>query len=160
MACAMRCRSWRPMQTGCLVLQVGDRYRPFNLLTFDANAAVYLGHRPVARSQAIAPGVHGLFNVNFNTPWPKTRTLMQRLQQCLEREHEDGFEDLFDALVDEDAVADADLPDTGIGLFLAVAVVCLDSWRRVRRPCQYRCCGRSRRQRGNHRAALRSAGSL
>ncbi|UGB37813.1 NRDE family protein [Frateuria soli] len=89
-------------------------YRPFNLLTFDAQAAFYLGNRPEPRVQAVTPGVHGLSNADFNTPWPKTRQLMARLQAWLD----EGMEDvapLFAALADEQPALDHELPDTGIG---------------------------------------------
>ncbi|GAB3780398.1 NRDE family protein [Dyella agri] len=91
-------------------------YRPFNLLTFDAKAAFYLGNRPEPRAQAVTPGVHGLSNADFNTPWPKTRTLMARLGAWIERGDADDFAPLFTALADERQAPDADLPDTGIGL--------------------------------------------
>ncbi len=91
-------------------------YRPFNLLTFDRADAFYLGNRPAPRTQRVASGVHGLSNADFNTPWPKTRRLMQRLQQWLEAGGTDDFSPLFDALADEDVAADTELPDTGIGL--------------------------------------------
>ncbi|MDO1528987.1 NRDE family protein [Fulvimonas sp. R45] len=91
-------------------------YRPFNLLTFDAQAAFYLGNRPGSRAQAVAPGVHGLSNADFNTPWPKTRALMARLQDWVEAGGEDDFAPLFDALADERPAPDDALPDTGVGL--------------------------------------------
>jgi uncharacterized protein with NRDE domain len=91
-------------------------YRPFNLLTFDAQAAFYLGNRPEARAQAVTPGVHGLSNADFNTPWPKTRALMVRLAAWTETGDADDFAPLFAALADERQAPDADLPDTGIGL--------------------------------------------
>jgi len=90
-------------------------YRPFNLLTFDAHAAFYLGNRPEPRVQAVTPGVHGLSNADFNTPWPKTRALMARIEAWLAGDATD-IEPLFAALVDEQRAADALLPDTGIGL--------------------------------------------
>ncbi|MBA2079477.1 NRDE family protein [Rhodanobacter sp. PCA2] len=91
-------------------------YRPFNLLTFDAQAAFYLGNRPEARAQAVTPGVHGLSNADFNTPWPKTRALMARLATWIEAGDADDFAPLFAALADERQAPDAELPDTGIGL--------------------------------------------
>ncbi|HEX7732333.1 MAG TPA: NRDE family protein [Rhodanobacter sp.] len=91
-------------------------YRPFNLLTFDAQAAFYLGNRPEPRAQAVTPGVHGLSNADFNTPWPKTRALMARLAAWLESADADDFAPLFAALADERQAPDAELPDTGIGL--------------------------------------------
>jgi len=91
-------------------------YRPFNLLTFDAQAAFYLGNRPEPRAQAVTPGVHGLSNADFNTPWPKTRALMTRLAAWIEAGDADDFAPLFAALADERQAPDAELPDTGIGL--------------------------------------------
>jgi uncharacterized protein with NRDE domain len=91
-------------------------YRPFNLLTFDARDAFYLGNRPEPRAQAVTPGVHGLSNADFNTPWPKTRILMARLQGWLAAGGEEDFAPLFDALADERPAPDDELPDTGVGL--------------------------------------------
>jgi uncharacterized protein with NRDE domain len=91
-------------------------YRPFNLLTFDANDAFYLGNRPEPRAQDVTTGVHGLSNADFNTPWPKTRALMQRLQAWTDHGDDTDFAPLFDALADGKVADDAELPDTGVGL--------------------------------------------
>ena len=91
-------------------------YRPFNLLTFDTQYAFYLGNRPEPRQQTIDKGVHGLSNADFNTPWPKTRQLMRRLDEWLRTEQAENFSDLFDALADEQVAPDDELPDTGVGL--------------------------------------------
>jgi uncharacterized protein with NRDE domain len=91
-------------------------YRPFNLLTFDTRDAFYLGNRPGPRKQAIDDGVHGLSNADFNTPWPKTRQLMSRLNEWLQAGPADDFSVLFDALADERVAPDDELPDTGVGL--------------------------------------------
>ena len=98
------------------LLRSAAAYRPFNLLTFDAADAFYLGNRPEPRTQAVAAGVHGLSNADFNTPWPKTRVLMQHLQHWIEAGDDADFAPLFAALADEQVVPDAQLPDTGIGL--------------------------------------------
>jgi uncharacterized protein with NRDE domain len=98
-----------------LLLSAAD-YRPFNLLTFDAHDAFYLGNRPEPRAQAIVPGVHGLSNADFNTPWPKTRALIRQLQDWIDDGGEDDFAPLFAALADEHVAEDAQLPDTGVGL--------------------------------------------
>jgi uncharacterized protein with NRDE domain len=98
------------------LLQVAGDYRPFNLLTFDAHAAFYLGNRPRASSLAIVPGVHGLSNADFTTPWPKTRALMQRMQYWIDAGDDRDFDSVFDALANEDVASDDTLPDTGIGL--------------------------------------------
>jgi uncharacterized protein with NRDE domain len=91
-------------------------FRPFNLLTFDGRDGFYLGNRPQPRAQAITPGVHGLSNADFNTPWPKTRNLMQRVRQWIDEDGDDGFDPLFEALADERPAPDAELPQTGVGL--------------------------------------------
>ncbi|TPG11580.1 NRDE family protein [Rhodanobacter glycinis] len=110
------------------LLRSAAQYRPFNLLTFDAHAAFYLGNRPGPGAQAVTPGVHGLSNADFNTPWPKTRVLMQRLQDWLDHTGTDDFTALFDALADETIAPDAQLPDTGVGLererLLSAAFIC------------------------------------
>lgn len=92
-------------------------YRPFNLLTFDVHDAFYLGNRPVPKAQKVTPGIHGLSNADFNTPWPKTRALMQRLEAWLATQaDDDDVAPLFAALADEHRAPDDQLPDTGVGL--------------------------------------------
>jgi Uncharacterized conserved protein len=98
------------------LLRSAASYRPFNLLTFDARDAFYLGNRPEPRAQAVTPGVHGLSNADFNTPWPKTRALMQHLRHWIDAGDDMNFAPLFAALADEQVAPDAQLPDTGIGL--------------------------------------------
>lgn len=98
------------------LLETAADYRPFNLLTFDTQHAFYLGNRPEPRAQAITPGVHGLSNADFNTPWPKTRALMRRLQAWAEGSEPDDFAPLFAALADPHVYPDSELPDTGVGL--------------------------------------------
>lgn len=104
-----------PAHAQQLLPSAGD-YRPFNLLTFDSDAAFYIGNRPEPRAQPITPGVHGLSNADFNTPWPKTRALMQRLQHWIGTGDDMNFVPLFAALADEQVAPDVQLPDTGIGL--------------------------------------------
>ena len=104
-----------PAHAEQLLRSAGD-YRPFNLLTFDSDAAFYIGNRPEPRAQPITPGVHGLSNADFNTPWPKTRALMQHLQHWIDAGDDTDFALLFAALADEQVAPDEQLPDTGIGL--------------------------------------------
>lgn len=91
-------------------------YRPFNLLTFDTKDGYYIGNRPDAHTQHIEPSVHGLSNADFNTPWPKTRALMQRLSDWMQSSAHDEFAPLFAALADAHRAPDEQLPDTGVGL--------------------------------------------
>ncbi|WP_114239639.1 NRDE family protein [Dyella sp. C9] len=98
------------------LLATAADYRPFNLLTFDQHDAFYLGNRPEPRAQAVTAGVHGLSNADFNTPWPKTRALIQHLTAWLEAGQDDEFAPLFAALADPRGYPDDQLPDTGVGL--------------------------------------------
>lgn len=100
---------------GWLKARAAD-YRPFNLLTFDAQAGYYLGNRPAARAQPIDAGVHGVSNGAFDARWPKTQQLEHRLEAWLATSDHTRFDGLFAALADERIAVDAELPDTGIGL--------------------------------------------
>lgn len=91
-------------------------YPPFNLLLADADECRYLGNHPAA-ARALSPGVHGVSNGALDAPWPKTRRLTAVLQDWVARGEED-MEPLWAALADETRAADADLPDTGVGLEL------------------------------------------
>lgn len=98
------------------LLATAADYRPFNLLTFDAESAFYIGNRPGPGAEAVTPGVHGLSNADFNTPWPKTRALMERLRDWIDVSRADDFAPLFDALADESRPPDDQLPGTGVDL--------------------------------------------
>jgi uncharacterized protein with NRDE domain len=98
------------------LLAAAPGYRPFNLLTFDNAHGFYIGNRPSSKAQPIEPGIHGLSNADFNTPWPKTRALMQRLQAWMDAGNELDVAPLFNALADEHQAPDDLLPDTGVGL--------------------------------------------
>lgn len=93
------------------------RYRPFNLLLFDGASAHFVSNRPGVRGQTIADGVHGLSNGALDAPWPKVRRTTAALEHWLAA-GEAGFASLFAALADTSPAADAELPDTGVGLEL------------------------------------------
>ncbi|KAG9606055.1 hypothetical protein KCV01_g5849, partial [Aureobasidium melanogenum] len=97
-----------------LLATAGD-YRPFNLLTFDHTQAFYLGNHPEARKQEAMPGIHGLSNADFNAPWPKTRSLVGKLEHWVHSADED-IEALFAMVSDPGRWPDDMLPDTGIGI--------------------------------------------
>jgi len=93
-----------------------DAYPPFNLLLADADGANYLGNHPPAR-QRLAPGIHGMSNGALDAPWPKTLRLCESLAGWIAAGDED-LSPLWRALADETIAADAQLPDTGVGLAL------------------------------------------
>jgi uncharacterized protein with NRDE domain len=93
------------------------RYRPFNLLLFDRDAARFVSNNPSARLREISTGVHGLSNGDLDAPWPKVRRATAALRGWLAGGSE-AFAPLFEALADETIAPDAELPDTGVGLEL------------------------------------------
>lgn len=99
---------------GELLATAGD-YRPFNLLTFDSTQAFYLGNHPEARKQEVEDGIHGLSNADFNAPWPKTRSLVGKLEHWVHSADED-IDALFAMVSDPGRWPDDMLPDTGIGI--------------------------------------------
>lgn len=100
------------------LVQHADDYRPFNLLLFDADTAVYLGNHPRASERQVAAGVYGLSNADFDTPWPKTRALVTHLHDWIDTGDENDFMPLFAALADDSPWPDDVLPDTGVGIKL------------------------------------------
>jgi len=97
--------------------KIATRYRPFNLLLFDAEAARFVSNDPDVRARTIADGVHGLSNGDLDAPWPKVRRVTAVLRDWIEA-GDDVFDTLFDAFTDETPAPDAALPDTGVGIVL------------------------------------------
>ena len=93
-------------------------YGRFNLLVFDGVSLGYASNVPGYQSRALAPGVYSLSNGSLDTPWPKTQRLQRALVDWLTSADAAAREvgPLFDALGDDRAVPDAELPDTGVGL--------------------------------------------
>ena len=89
-------------------------FAPFNLLLADADGLEYIGNHPLLRRR-LAPGVHGMSNGPLDAPWPKTQRLMGALSSWMSVPGA-PLDSLWRALEDETPVADAALPDTGIGL--------------------------------------------
>jgi uncharacterized protein with NRDE domain len=98
----------------------------FNLLTVDLAADLWeqpdrpVGHwvtnRPAVQGRVIRAGAFGLSNAALDTPWPKVRTLKQRLIRAVDQHHElDALMgELFAALLDPLPASDAELPKTGL----------------------------------------------
>jgi uncharacterized protein with NRDE domain len=98
---------------------LADGYNGFNLITADVARDTWhwISNRAPAPQQ-LADGVHGLSNAALDTPWPKTQGLKSALRQALSSSAsaEDLIERLLVALADATPAADAELPDTGVGL--------------------------------------------
>lgn len=95
----------------------GAEHGPFGLLWVDAEGRLRHRSNAFASVDRVNPGVHVLSNGPFDADWPKARRAQALLRDWLA----DGREDpatLLDGLQDRRLAADADLPDTGVGLAL------------------------------------------
>ncbi len=88
-----------------------DRFNGFNLLVCDGHELVYFNN--ISRQvQVLEPGLYTLSNAFLDTPWPKTHSARQRLQDWL---HAPGEVATLAALLDDsEPAADDELPDTGV----------------------------------------------
>lgn len=95
-------------------------YAGFNLLLADRTTLGYAGTANGWHTGEVAPGLHSLSNASLDTDWPKTRALRAQLERGLSQlGSEPGpefVEPLLAALCARQPAADAELPDTGIGL--------------------------------------------
>jgi uncharacterized protein with NRDE domain len=89
-----------------------QHYSGFNLLLGDGQQLCHFNSRS-GHTTLLSPGVHGLSNADLNTPWPKLQRLTHALHNALPDAQPDR---LLHLLADPTPAADADLPDTGIGL--------------------------------------------
>jgi uncharacterized protein with NRDE domain len=108
------------MDYAARVGDAGDAYGPHNSLLWDGRELVHASNRFEPRRRRIPPGVHGISNGPFDAPWPKTLRLGAVLERWLRAQHggEPDPAPLLAALADEHGAADAELPDTGVGLEL------------------------------------------
>lgn len=97
------------------------QYGGYNLLLWDGAELVYASNQPQPSHDRVTPGLHGLSNARLDTPWPKVCRLRGALEQWLTQPGA-GDEALLKALADPQAAADAELPDTGVGLTLERAL--------------------------------------
>lgn len=96
------------------------RYPGFNLVVGDADGTWYLSQRSDALRR-LEPGVYGVSNGLLGAPWPKVERGEASLRALLARP-EIGAGELLALLADPTPAADAELPDTGVGLALERAL--------------------------------------
>lgn len=87
-------------------------YSGFNLLLGDSQQLWHFNSLK-GRATALTEGVYGLSNADLDTPWPKLQRAKHALQNGLNTPHSQM---LLELLADSTRAADADLPQTGIGL--------------------------------------------
>jgi uncharacterized protein with NRDE domain len=93
-----------------------DRYAGFSLLLGDAHTLGYFCNREPAAPRLLPPGVYGLSNATLDAPWPKL--LRSRARFTARFAEPISPEQLFAVLGDRSVAADAELPDTGVGIAL------------------------------------------
>ncbi len=87
-------------------------YNPFNLLLFDGQDLLGFESRH-GKAIEMKPGLGGVSNADFHTPWPKLVNLRQSLGRCV-REHNTDNSSLLALLADKAVACDAQLPATGL----------------------------------------------
>jgi uncharacterized protein with NRDE domain len=91
------------------------QYNDFNLLAGDRHSLWCFSSRD-ALIEAVAPGVHGLSNHRLDEPWPKVTSGKAMLRASLEMPEDALSARLLTFLSSTERVADADLPNTGVGV--------------------------------------------
>jgi uncharacterized protein with NRDE domain len=90
-------------------------YSGFNLLVGDFDSAIgYFSNRGDG-VKILHDGIYGLSNHLLDTPWQKVRRGKRALAKIIENK-KISAENLFEILRDTEKAADADLPDTGVGV--------------------------------------------
>lgn len=100
-----------------------DAYNPFNLLVFDGQNLMGLESHS-QRTVTLQPGLGGVSNAGFNTPWPKLLRLQNGLRAALEPDSAQPLDpvSLHHLLHDATRVPDEALPHTGVPLELERAL--------------------------------------
>ncbi len=101
---------------GALVPEAA-RYAGFSLLLGDEHSLGYYCNRDSAPPRLLLPGIYGLSNATLDTPWPKLVQSRARLG-ALVAAPALAPEQLLGVIADRTRAADAELPDTGVGLEL------------------------------------------
>jgi uncharacterized protein with NRDE domain len=93
-------------------------YNGFNLLIWERNVLWYYSNRSAGRErrESVKPGVYGLSNHFFDTPWPKVEKGKVALQRCMDSGKGYMIKNLFGILADKEQAPDKDLPVTGVSL--------------------------------------------
>ncbi len=91
-------------------------HNPFNLIGGDLASGRWWWRSDRQSETPLPAGVHGLSNAALNEPWPKVRRLSAALAHALHGGDASLEARLFALLGERSVAADAELPDTGIGL--------------------------------------------
>ena len=92
----------------------GPLYNGFNLVFGDSDGLFVYSNR--GQAAPLQPGLYGLSNHLLETPWPKVTRGKAALARYLQGPEIPVIAPLFGLLADRHVAADAELPNTGIGL--------------------------------------------
>lgn len=96
--------------------ETADQYSGFNLIVGDRDALYYYSNME-GKITPISPGIHGLSNHLFNTPWPKVEMAKQGFTDAITPPRDEiDKERIFQLLRDDTLPPDEALPDTRVGL--------------------------------------------
>jgi uncharacterized protein with NRDE domain len=108
------CGDQTPINYARQVLDVGDQYNGFNLLTGNLSQLVYCSNRH-SDIIPLSPGIYSLSNELLDSPWPKALHAKQALTPLLQSNPTD-IDQLIRCLHRREPFPDECLPDTGIGI--------------------------------------------
>lgn len=91
------------------------QFSGFNLLAMDRDGLAYVTSHPQPAARMLMPGIYGLSNKHLDTPWPKLLHAKQRFERELAADRPQPAA-LMQLLSDRGIAADAELPDTGVGI--------------------------------------------
>jgi uncharacterized protein with NRDE domain len=98
------------------VRERAESFNDFNLLAGSPEGIFYLSSK-TSEVRSIEPGLYGMSNHLFETPWPKVVRARAGLQNALKETDEKIIQSkLFETLSDSTIAMDQELPDTGVGV--------------------------------------------
>ncbi|MGD9055615.1 MAG: NRDE family protein [Desulfobacterales bacterium] len=97
------------------VSKIGQRYNGFNLIAGDSGGLYYYSNRS-SGVQQLGPGIYGISNHLIDTAWPKIQRGKALLTDQLNGCQKINAEKILGILEDRWQPADAELPETGVGL--------------------------------------------
>ncbi len=100
-----------------------DQYNGFNLLTGNTQELSYLSNQSPASPYTLNPGIYGVSNHLIDTPWPKVSRTKERFRALIaDGVGEASTENLAKIMFDRTKAPVEELPDTGIGFELELAI--------------------------------------
>jgi uncharacterized protein with NRDE domain len=95
------------------LIQSDEKYNGYNLLVGDENE-LWCYSNVNDEALKIEPGIYGVSNYLFDTPWPKLELAKQKFKTALGGDF--STQDLVKIMQNEQKFPDDELPDTGIGI--------------------------------------------